>query len=434
MKFSITGLSCHILKSVGFSGLLMLGLSGSLMAQKSLSLMEARQMALAQNKKLKAAQFNIEAAKAMREGIEGADKPKIDGSVAGFYFGKPLNGLLPEYGLSPSVMVQQAIYTGGKIKLGKQAADKGIEIYEEQKVLTETEVLLNVEKAYWQVVSVSEKINLANQFKSLLGSLLKELTNSFDAGMIYKNDMLRVQVQLNEAELNLSKAKDGLIISKLSLAQTIGMAGNAEITLSDSVVGSFNSIINDGFLNAADNRPEIRLLKKVLEVQFLQEKLLKADFKPTVGLLASGFAGLGRKMNFADGSNTIASYYGLLSVNIPIWDWGQKAGKVKEQSFKIRAQQTQLEDTKELISLEAQNAYLQLNQSARRIDLSGISVQQAEENLRLSNDRFTAGTVTGQDVLEAQTLWQQARSNVIDAKVEYKINEANYKKTIGDIN
>ena len=92
----------------------------------------------------------------------------------------------------------------------------------------------------------------------------------------------------------------------------------------------------------------------------------------------------------------------------------------------------QIQETSELISLEAQNAYLQLNQAARRIDLCQLSVQQADENLRLNNDRFKAGTVTGQDVLEAQTLWQQANSNVIDAKVEYKISEATYRKAVGN--
>ena len=434
MKFSKTGIFRYTIRPIGFSVFLLLLSLENVEAQSSLSLAEARKMALEQNKKIKSAQYNIDAAKAMRAGMNGAGKPKIDGSVASFYFGKPLNSLLPEYGVSPSLMVQQAIYAGGKIKLGKQAADKGIEIYQEQKVLTETEVLLNVEKAYWQVASLSEKITLATQFKSLLNSLLKELTNSFDAGMIYKNDILRVQVQLNEAEFNLGKAKDGLVMTKLNLAQTIGTPGNAEITLTDSVVGSFDPLETNGFMNAAENRSEILLLKKALEAQQLQEKLLKADFKPTVGLLASGFAGAGPKMNPANGNNFIASYYGLLSVNIPIWDWGQKASKVKEQSFKISAQEVQLAETKELVSLEAQNAYLQLNQSARRIDLSTVSVQQAEENLRLSNDRFKAGTVTGQDVLEAQTLWQQAKSTVIDAKVEYKTNEAIYRKTIGIIN
>ncbi|MBE9462107.1 TolC family protein [Dyadobacter subterraneus] len=420
-----------ILRHLGAGFFCLLLLSQRSEAQQNISLAQALELARTHNKKLKSAQWDIEAAKAVREGINGADKPMIDGSVMGFYVGKPLNSLLPEYGVSPSVIVKQSIYAGGKIKLGKQAADKGIEIYQEQKVLAESEVIFNVQKAYWQVASISEKIVLAKTFKSLLESLLKQLTNSFDAGMIYKNDILRVQVQLNEAELNLVKAKDGLVMSKLNLAQQMGMPGNTEITLADSIVGTFNILAADSYLTAAENRSEIRLLKRALEAQRIQEKLLKADFKPTVGLLASGFASIGPNMNFENGNNLLSSYLGLVSVSIPIWDWGQKASKVKEQSFKVRANQVQMEETREMISLEAQNAYLLLNQAAKRIDLSQVSVQQANENLRLNNDRFSSGTVTGQDVLEAQTLWQQANSNVIDAKVEYKISEAAYQKAIG---
>lgn len=413
-------------------GIALLLFSGSTMAQQQLTLDQARQMALQNNKKIKQAQHGIDAAKAVQEGANTSDKPVIDGSIAAFHVGKPLNTLLPGFGVSPSLTVTQPIYAGGKIKLGKAATAKGVEIYEEQKVMTETEVLLNVDKAYWQVVSIQEKIKLGERFGILLDSLNQDLTNLYDAGMIYKNDLLRVQVQRNETELNLSKAQDGLVLSKLSLAQLIGTPGSAVFAIQDSVRGSFDAIRHDSLVNSIDNRVEIRLLTRALEAEELQRKLLKADFKPTIGVLAGGFMGVGKHMNISTGGNVMASYFGMLSVNIPIWDWGLKASKVKEQSFKIKARQEELEETKEFLSLEIQNAYLQLNQSARKIALSGASMAQAEENLRLNDDRFKAGTVTGKDVLEAQTLWQQATSNIIDAKVEYKISEAVYRKAVGE--
>jgi len=433
MKFSIPGICPHKVKCALFPFVFAVAVTATATAQKTLTLAQARQLALQQSKKIIRTQYQIDAAKAAQTGTLGLNKPIIDGSVTGFHVGKPLSNLLPEIGVSPSVTVSQTIYAGGKIKLGQAASAKNVEIYEQQKVLTETEVLLNVENAYWQIVSVSEKISLAGRFKGLLESLDKELSNSFNAGMIYKNDLLRVRVQRNDNELSLAKAHDGLLLAKLNLAQIIGMPGDTNIVIGDSVSGSFRPIAADYLLTASDNRIEIQLLKKSLEAQQLQKKLLQADFKPTVGLLAGGFAGVGKNMNPTSGGNTIASYFGMLSVSIPIWDWGQKASKVKEQSYRINAQQVQIEETKELLSLEVQGVFMQLNQSARKIDLSNISVQQAEENLRLNNDRFKAGTVTGQDVLEAQTLWQQANSNIIDAKIEYKINEAAYRKTIGEI-
>jgi outer membrane protein len=106
---------------------------------------------------------------------------------------------------------------------------------------------------------------------------------------------------------------------------------------------------------------------------------------------------------------------------------------VKEQQYRIQAQEHQLKESKEIISLQVRQSILQLNQSARRVSLAELSLTQAEENLRLSKDRLKAGTIVGKDVLDAQTIWQQAYSSVIESKVGYKIAEANLKRTLGEL-
>ncbi len=386
-------------------------------AQQVLTLEQCRQLALATNNNLKISQENIEGAKAQKAQADVAGKPVLDGSVMGFYFGKPLSGILPQYGISPGVGITQPVYAGGKIKLGKEAASKGVEIREEEKIQTTAEVLLKTEKAYWQVVSVNERIKLAEQFKKQLDTLFTDLNNQFTAGLIYKNDVLRVKVQQNDNELSLIRARDALVLSKLNLAQLIGRADNIDYIIADSAIGSFN------------------LLQKFIEIEKIQEKILKADFKPTIGVSANGISAFGKQgVNpTKQNTNAMISYYGLLNVSIPIFEWGAKKQKIKQQQYRVAAQQFQLKEIQELISLEVQQAYLQVNESAKRIELSGTSLEQAEENLRLSNDRFKAGTIVGKDVLEAQTIWQQAYSNIIDAKVEYKVNEANLKKALGEM-
>lgn len=64
----------------------------------------------------------------------------------------------------------------------------------------------------------------------------------------------------------------------------------------------------------------------------------------------------------------------------------------------LTQEQHQLQETKRNISLEVKQAYLQLNESAKRVELSGASLEQTEENLRLRNDGLKAGTITDQDV------------------------------------
>ena len=403
-------------------------------AQRALTLEEARQLAVARNNNLKAAQQRIEAAKAQKAEADVKDKPRLDGSVTGWYVSDPLNKLLPEYGVSPSVTASLPVYAGGKIKAGKEMAAKGVEITEAQKVLTTAEVVLATESAYWQVVSAKEKIKLAEQFARHLEGLYKELNNAYMAGLTYKNDILRVKVQQNDNELNLTRANDALVLTKLNLAQITGLGDSADIEIPDSVMGEFNKErLSRSIEEITASRPEIKIIQKSIEAEKIREKILKADFKPTIGVSATGLGGFGKQgINFSKPtSNGFASYYGMVQLSMPIFDWGQRKQKVKQQQYAIAAQQYQLQETKEKISLEVQQAYLQLNESAKRVELSGASLEQADENLRLSNDRLKAGTITGQDVLEAQTIWQQAFSNIIEAKTAYRIDEARLHKALG---
>jgi outer membrane protein len=243
---------------------------------------------------------------------------------------------------------------------------------------------------------------------------------------------LRAHVQLNSAELNIIKVKDGLTLAKLSLAEIIGLIDTTSYSISGSVTGTFQQA-NEGFSDAVNNRPEITLLSKLVDQQNLQVSILRSDYIPTIGFSANGVTAIGKKgINPSDiSSNFLGSYYGLLNINIPIWDWGATRQKIRAQMFKVSAQQIQLDETKQLIAIEVKQAYLQLNESVKRIEFSNTSVAQAEENLRLSNDRFKAGTILSKDVLEAQNIWEQANSDLIDAKMEYKIDEAQLQKAMG---
>lgn len=418
----------------GFLFFLTLLLAFSAEAQTAvISLEESKSLALENNKKILAARYNIEAAGNAYEAAKLNNLPSFNASLMGLHVGKPLSSLLPAALVNAGVDVQQPIYVGGKVKLGKEVTGKLVEISKGQKRMTESEVLLAVESAYWQTVQVKEKIKLAEKYREMLLVLQRDLQHSFDAGLIYKNDLLRVEVSLNEAELNLSKARDGLALSTLNLAQLIGQPGNTDLVISDTVGGSFQQLQPAGLGNMADSRPEIEVLKKIIDAEQLQTRLIKADMKPAIGIGVSGIGAAGKHINFTNGNNLMTTYYAAVNLSVPIFDWGKNKKRASEQESKIKASQMQLDETKEMVNLQIQQAYLQLNHSVRKIRLSGLSLKQAEENLRLANDRYEAGTIVVKDVQEAQAIWQNAYSSLIDAQVEYKINDAVYRKVTGVI-
>lgn len=409
-------------------------IGGQTFAQKTITLETAKQMALEKNNQLRIAQENIAAAKAAKTGSEALLYPNISINTTGFYFGKPISDLVPGYGAAATLGINQSIYNGGKVKLGIVAAQKEIAIREAQKAVSDAEVLLNVEKSYWQMVSMRQKLDLIGKYKTLLQALLEDLNNSLKAGSVYKNDVLRAQVELNTANLNIIKAEDGLTIANLSFAQLIGLKEQEPFIIDDRINGSFLAA-EERLMSITAKRPEIDLLEKVIEAQKLQVSLLNADYKPTIGVNVNGVSSFDKKgINFSNpNSNSLTSCYGLLRISIPIWDGGATRQKIKAQTFAVSAQQIQLEDTQQLLSIEVKQAYLRLNQAVQGITLSTVSLAQAEENLRLINDRFKAGTIISKDVLEAQNIWEQANSHVIDAKIQYKISEAELKKALGTL-
>jgi len=397
--------------------------------QRVVTVDEVKNLALENNKKIKKAQQNIEAAKAARTAAEAGGKPTVDGSMGGYYFSKPLSNLIPEVLGSANVNVTQVLYAGGKVETGKKISSVAVDLQMAQKNLTKEEVKLSAETMYWQIVNAKEKIALAKEYIRLLDELHTNVKNSFDAGLTYKNDLLKIEVQQNEAQLNLKRAEDGLSIAKLNLAQIAGLP-NSDFDVEDSVNGSFSSVLADSEVQPT-NRPELSILAKAVEMNELQEKLLDGDRKPSVALSGIGFASFGKNVNPINMKNNMQGFVGMLSVNIPIYDWGARKEKVKEQQYKTNAQKLEMEETQELLVLEVQNAIMQLNQSVKRIELAEKSLVQATENLRLNQDRYDAGTVVAEEVLKAQVLWQEAKSEILDAKAEYKINEAKYKKASG---
>ncbi|UBZ13131.1 TolC family protein [Flagellimonas marinaquae] len=415
-------------------GFVLLQGTNNLFAQQQLTLAESKELALKNNNRIGKAKEDVIATQSDKRIADVAGRPKLDASATAFYFGEPLNTMLPEYGLAPMVSVTQPIYTGGKIKYGKQMAETNIQMSNAQQRLVEDEVLLATETAYWLVVQAKEEIKLEQQVKKQLASHYTFLNNQFEAGLIYKNDVLRAKVLQNENEARLQAAENKLILAKRRWSQLIGMEDPTVIDVADTLsTGDFS---NQGILQNTDAvRPEIDLAANAVKIGELTKSMLKADLKPTVGLALNGVAAFGKEgINFGDPTKKhMLTYFGMLSVNIPVFDWGSKREKVKQQEATIRSAEYGLKELKSQITVEVEQATLNLQLQTKNIDLMQASLTEADENLKLSNDRFKAGTITGEDVLIAETLWQRAYSNMLDAKVRYKIAEAVYRKAIGQI-
>jgi outer membrane protein TolC len=290
-----------------------------------------------------------------------------------------------------------------------------------------------VDESYWRIISIKEKVKLAEQYQGMLKKLLFDLENYQKEGIVIDNDLLKVRVKVNETELSLLKANNGLTLSKMALCQMIGLPLDALIDLNDSLLSSDIRMNQEDLTGEAlNNRAEMSILKNNLSLADAGVNIMKSRFLPDIGLTANyGW------MNPSPYSGFSKEFEGDFNVGIackiPLWHWGERIHTLHAAQHEKKVSELKLDETREMISLQIRQAQYQYMESLKKIELTERSLNQAKENLRVTDDKFSEGMIKTSDVLEAQTMWQKAYMENIDALTELKINDTYLKKTSGEL-
>jgi outer membrane protein len=329
--------------------------------------------------------------------------------------------------------LNQPIYMGGKIKELNKLAQLGEELFDAKKTLTETEVIIETDERYWKVVSLKEKVKLTSIYMEMLERLLVDLNNIYDEGIITNNDLLRAKVKYNEVGLKNLKANNGSQLAQMALNQTLGFPLDTVIELSDSIIVNLNFMDQDPLTEMAiENRPEIDMVGNLVAMAESGEKIIKSRYLPNIALTANY---LYMNPNPSNGfENEFGGDWNLgVVLNIPIYHWGDRRHSLDATKHKTKAFKIKYEETKELISLEVQKTRFKYSESLKKVEMTRISLQQAEENLKMTKDSFDEGISKTRDLLEAQTMWQSAYSEFIEAKTENKLCESEIQRVSGQL-
>lgn len=333
-----------------------------------------------------------------------------------------------------NVGMTQPIYTGGKIRELNKLADYGEDLMSAKKSMTESEVIIETDERYWQVISLKEKVKLTTIYKGMLENLLEDLNNIYEEGIITKNDILKAKVKYNEIDLKLLKANNGLKLAQMALNQTLGFSLDTLVQLSDSIVMSIQ-IPNQEILTekALENRPEMDMVNSTIQMAKSGEKILRSRYLPNIGLTANYLFTNPNPYNGFE--NEFGGDWNLgVVVNIPLWNWNEHKHTLDAMKHKTRSVELKYEETQELISLEVQKTLFKYNESVKKVEMTRISLEQAKENLKITEDNFKEGILKTTDLLEAQTMWQSAFSEYIEAKTENKLCESELRRVSGQLN
>ena len=325
---------------------------------------------------------------------------------------------------------EQPLFMGGKIRAAHQAAKFGEELAEENIRLNRSEVLVELEQAYWQCVRVQELVLVARKYKSVVNELVKNLEDAQQAGMAPLNDVLKAQVKYNDALLQLQQAEHGKQLAQMNRCRLVGLDLNTELVLTDSLSATITPVVL-ALPDGLEQRPDYNMLEKQVEMKRKEINVTRADFLPQVGVSAGYGYGGGLKLN-GDDSNS-GSFSAMASVAIPIFNWGEGRNKVRVAKAEEEMSRLNKERLGEMMRLEIAGSRFKLNDAQTRIRLTESALEQAKENLRVSEDQYEVGMENLTNLLEAQAQWQQAWSEWVDAKAALKLCESEYLKAIGKL-
>ena len=331
------------------------------------------------------------------------------------------------------VSVQQPVFMGGKIVASNQMAKYAEELAKSQYDAEHAQVLADIEQAYWQIVSIAAKKNLAENYADLLRQMGKDVDALVAEGFATPSDALTIKVKMNEAEMLYTKATNGLALAKMLLCKECGLPLDSEITLADETldaipVPQMSPVISDEEVYAA--RPEIRSLDLAKKIYDKKVAVVRADGLPTVAVMANYAV---TNPNVFNGfQNKFGGFFsaGVL-VNVPIFHGTEAIQKTKKAKAEAALTQYRHDDAKEMISLQVAQLRQQEGEALEKLTMAESNLENAEENLRVATAGWNEGMIASNVVLQAQTAWLQAHSEYIETGVELQMCSVNLAKAEG---
>ena len=335
-----------------------------------------------------------------------------------------------------AIMLTQPVFMGGAIVAMNKMADAGEQLAANSAEAKRQSTIYEIDQAYWQVVSLRHKQKLAQGYLDLVKKLDGDVQKMIREGVATRSEGLSVSVKVNEAEMTLIKVNDGLTLSKMLLCQLCGIPVNEQIVLAEEETDDLSvveAVPQVDVEQAAENRPELKMLQNVVDMGKQATNMLKAGNLPQV-LLTGGY--MVSNPNLFNGfEKKFAGVWNVgVLVRVPIWNWGDVAYKVRAAKGATTIASLQRDEIREKIELQVNQSAFRVNEANKKLQMAKVSTERADENLRTANLGFREGVISSTTVMEAQTAWLQAQSQKIDAEIDVKLSQVNLQKAMGTLN
>jgi outer membrane protein len=402
-------------------------LLGFSQGKRPMSIEEAIQIGLENSKTLHIASMKVLAADARSSEANAARLPslKLQAGYARLSEIDPFAVQVPFYPLpitiSPIVLnnystrlaLQQPLFTGFRLEKSAAAAEYAAEAASYDLSRDKTDLVFNVE---------------------LVKAHLTDVENMMAQGLATKNELLKVQVQLSSSQLAQIDASNSVMIAMMTLNNLIGLPIQTEIDLTSAIQPQ--SIENQPSAEIAQEAIETRADLKAAEMRVQANEAsvtaAKGSWYPQVSLYGNYYYSRPNPRILPTKDEFKNTWDLGVNLSFDIWNWNTVKHQVDQGEAALAQSREATEQLKDAITLEANQANLVLLQSRKKIKVAEKGVEQADENYRITKNKFTSGTATNTDLLDAEVALLRAKVNYTTSLVDDELAQARMMKAIGN--
>ncbi len=182
--------------------------------------------------------------------------------------------------------------------------------------------------------------------------------------------------------------------------------------------------------NGFSSRPEVRILQNTISLGEQNTKLVRAAYLPHLAL--TGGYSITNPNVFNGFQKKFSGVWNVgVLLQVPVWNWFDGKYKIRASKAATSMARMELADVQEKIDLQVTQGRFKLKEAHKKLSMAEKNITSAEENLRCAQVGFKEGVMETTDVMAAQTAWQQAQSQKIDAQVDVKLAQVNLEKALG---
>jgi len=333
-----------------------------------------------------------------------------------------------------SATIEQPLFTGFKLSSLKSASEFKTEAEKSDYKKVKIEKIDNIQQSFWKYFTTIQVSTLIRENLDALNSHLKNTISFLENGLVTKNDFLKLKVEIANTELKLVDALNNEKIARAQFNKTIGLPLNSETNIIAEKLDNYtySREYEDLLTQAREKRQELKSTKLQIHALNEMENAAKSDLYPHLFAFGNYYYNNPnqRILPLTDKFNDTWDVGVLLKWNI--WNWGGTSAKVEQVKEEYLQAEKTFDLLEENIQMDVYHNYLNLQRAIKKIDLSDLQVESAEENYRITKQKYYHQLATSTDLIDAETSLLNAKTTLITSKVEYRIGLSALNRAIGE--